>query len=403
MPNGNRLPPEEYQRFVDWLIRTYGGTTPLKPVWWHPNTAGIKEDPYYQYYATYVMVAPATGEPVITPRPISEVLPHVPAGEVFYQLPSAITLSDGTDVDVNWTSLGVFREEDDPLEREIEVFAPVLPPEMLNTYSMKDVYKNIYGVMEDGVIWMGAPLSPEDLSNAGATPESLFKTVAYPSMLQGVSAKRGEKGLTSDMEEFLQYHADKMLGGAVTDMDFILKELDKMEQFPEYANVLRATGRMPAEKLPPWWYAADRQRALAFQQGFGTGRVETEEEMAFRLGRPLTEAELGEKRLAGLTPEQQRLTRQIQSLRPIVEEFKPKFEAGIYDEKIIAGLMPQFAMAAIKTTEEAQRQLAAFQPASGRGGRGKETSEAGEGSEPTFGPERLTERQITERERKRKI
>jgi hypothetical protein len=324
--------------FIQWFVKTYGEDA-YNRVFSNGNEQTLA--PFWQYYFDNVMDEKSRQDLTVETNRITnqQNIPDSTYTPPKFNLPKEIngrpvnyTLIDTTEVDAGYNELG------QPIKKTLYLYAPVFSG--IDQTNIQDVYGNIYGVFDDGGTYNeGKPITKEALSSAGyinydplsgkvEAPE-ILKLVQYPSVLQQAIREHGE-GLTPDMEVYLKDQVNK--GGAL-DWATIKSELTKFKQYPEYANLLRKTGRLSGD-LPELQGTWDKQSAEMPRQA---------------LDKPV----LSESFTTGTDKSRQ----QMSNLQAQYDYWKPRFEAGIYNPQSLPDLQSQLGYAVIVAYENAQKQL----------------------------------------------
>ena len=303
------------QEYWDWVKKTYGLTA--DDIWDDAalmNQLGSPNSEQYKYWQKYIQGW----------------------GFKWGNLPKNITSSTGAAIPVNYAFLASGKTAEG---RPIEIYAPTLPLESLSASGLMDIAKNSYKVYMDDGSTEQATL--EDLEAIGALSRNmttgeidltpLYQATAYPLLAKKFKDQFGD--LSADEDAYLQSIV-KTTPPEKLNADQISGEIGKMRKYPEYVNIMRATGRLGGE-LPEWWAAADVQKAKAMQGAFG---ISAEEQAQF-------------------PTEKEALQAKMKQLSSMYKEWKPKFESGIYTPTELPTISSQFGAIGISEYESAKKRL----------------------------------------------
>ena len=229
----------------------------------------------------------------------------------------------GTSIPViEWIIVGQGTDSDG---NAFEIIVPSIPFTQFNADVLNEIYQN--NTYRSYPTDERVKLTVSELFNLGITSETLYRTIAFESI--GTMFEQQGVRLTPDISDYLTSVVEATPFSF--DPSTLIAEATKLQQYPEYAEVLRIKKKMGGE-LPSYWEARDIQRA--------TG-------MLGALNLP-----------GGFETEQAQLEATLKNLEPVYKEWKPKYEAGIYEPGIGVSRASQVGYIAIQNYERAQQRLA---------------------------------------------
>ena len=229
----------------------------------------------------------------------------------------------GTSIPVSkWITVGQGTDSDG---NAFDIIVPIIPLDKLNADVLNEIYQNnTYRSYTTGESFK---LSVSELANLGFTSGTLYPHIAFESI--GTMLEQQGVRFTPDISDYLTSVVEATPFSF--DSSTLMAEATKLQQYPEYAEVLRIKKKMGGE-LPPYWEARDIQRA--------TG-------MLGALNLP-----------GGFETEQTELEATLKNLEPLYKEWKPKYEAGIYEPGVGVSRASQVGYIAIQNYERAQQRIA---------------------------------------------
>lgn len=313
------------QAFWDWIIETYGmaAYTAMKT-----QTQNIDITPYYTYWQKYVR-----------PKVLPETIPTTSGTKSGLNYTPIYTIDvpiGGGTIEID----GVEYPAGDTEYKTLTIYAPVFPSNEVNETDLIDIYSNIYGVFDDGTKYNdGQPISVEELSAWGiirldpatgnVDASQILDATIGASLLQDVM-NRVDYNLTDDMKQYIIDQSERVKQGATADIDYIVGEIGKMHEYPEYATSLRLTGRLSGD-IPESYQQNDQARAEALSlvtaaPQIGQGSDELKEYRDY-----------------------------LERNKETYEKYKAKIESGVINPQYIPSMEDQAGYALVQTYDEIQK------------------------------------------------
>jgi len=149
------------------------------------------------------------------------------------------------------------------------------------------------------------------------------------SLLQDVM-NRVDYHLTDDMKQYIIDQSERVKQGATADIDYIVGEIGKMHEYPEYATSMRLTGRLSGD-IPESYQQNDHARAEALSlvtaaPQIGQGSDELKEYRDY-----------------------------LERNKETYEKYKAKIESGVINPQYIPSMEDQAGYALVQTYDEIQK------------------------------------------------
>jgi len=369
MPEGQQLSEKARNDFLTWVSEYYGYDWTFLQL---PDVLlrfGDKNNQWYQYWAKNVWTPAHPAEEPPAPVGKTPTLEEESLNQPYAmkeKLPENVNVG-GKELPVNYTRIGDASIEmvvADPVtgaekmqEVPLTLYAPVPSLGELDDKSIKALYGNIYGVLNDGTIYNeGKPMSREELQDAlpydpvkgELTPEGLAgltELVSYASMLEW-SSKNIQTEITDEMDAIIKQRASDWGKGKPSSAETLNPELEKMTAAYQMAHPKEEAARLKEGQVD------------ALKEKFPGIGMETQQ------GIDAGVAGLGGFEAEGFATEEKMLDAQLKYYQPKYEEYKDMLAEE--KSRIARGETPsagltatqQMGMSAARIYEMAQERLA---------------------------------------------
>ena len=161
------------------------------------------------------------------------------------EFPERIRLSDGTEVDVTWVSIGSVRDEE--TGETIELFAPVPPLENFSAGIADDLLTLTHARLPDGGIrkFERDEIAAADLRESDIFDRAGSIAIATALVNNGFDPELFDADLT---RQLLTRQLTILRGGGQLDISLIQQNLTRAFEDPEFAARLRATGQLGTQE-----------------------------------------------------------------------------------------------------------------------------------------------------------